>query len=229
MDTFERFQEPQLPPKDAFYCSLTTKEDISEIDYTHTQRVFNHFHMTYLGDYHNDMLLLANVFENFRDVCLQHYDLDPAHNYTSPGLSEQSALQMMDVELNLLTDIDQHLFIKESIRGGVAMINHRFARANSPGMENYDVSKLNNFIMYLGASNLYGGTMSQPPPTSNFKSVTEEEMEDLDMKMIPDHSSREYILQCDLGKYYFYYFCIHVYFIKCTVSFLRISNTLVIS
>ena len=82
MDSFERFQEPQLPPKDAFYSSLT-EEDISEIDYTHIQRVFNHFNMTDLGYYHNlylltSVLLLADVFENFRDVCLQHYGLDPA-------------------------------------------------------------------------------------------------------------------------------------------------------
>ena len=66
MDSFERFEEPQLPPKDAFYSSLT-EEDISEIDYTHAQRVSNHFNMTDLGDDHNfylltDVFLLADVF-----------------------------------------------------------------------------------------------------------------------------------------------------------------------
>ena len=91
MDSFERFQEPQLPPKDTFYSSLT-EEDISEIDYTHAQRVFNPFDMRDLGDYHNfylltDALLLADAFKNFRGVCLQHYGLDPAYNYTFPGLS----------------------------------------------------------------------------------------------------------------------------------------------
>ena len=127
MDSFEQFQEPQLPPKDAFYSSLT-EEYISEIDYTHAQRVFNHFDMTDLGDYHNfylltDVLLLADVFENFREVCLQHYDLDPAHNYTSPGLSWQASLKIADVELDFLTDFDQHLFIEEGIMGGVATIS----------------------------------------------------------------------------------------------------------
>ena len=121
MDSFEQCQEPQLPPKDAFYSSLT-EEDISEIDYTHAQRVFNHFDMTDLGDYRNfylltDVLLLADVFENFRDVCLQHYGLYPAHNYTSPSLSWQAALKMTDVELDLVTNINQHLFIEEGIRG----------------------------------------------------------------------------------------------------------------
>ena len=168
LNSFERFQEPQLPPKDTFYSSLT-EEDISEIDYTHAQRVFNHFNITDLGDYHNfylltNVLLLADVFKNFRDVCLQHYGFDPAHNYTSLGLSWQAALKMTDVELDLLTDIDQHLFIEEEIREGVAMISYRYTRTNAPGMENYDASKRNSYIMYLDASNLYGWAMSQPLP-----------------------------------------------------------------
>ena len=91
MDSFEQLREPQLPPKDAFHSSIR-EEDISEIDYTYAQRVFNHFNMTDLGDYHifyllTNLLLLADVFKNFRDVCLQHYGIDPVHNYTSPGLS----------------------------------------------------------------------------------------------------------------------------------------------
>ena len=127
------------------------------------------------------MLLLAEVFDNFRDVRLQHYGLDPAHNYTSPGLFWQAALKMADLELDLLTDIDQHLFIEEEIRGGVAMISHRYARANAPGMENYEASNANN---------LYGWAMSQPLPTSNFKWLIDKEMEELDVMMVPDDSSR---------------------------------------
>ena len=91
-------------------------------------------------------------------------------------------------------------------------------------MENYDASKRNSYIMYLDANNLYGWAMSQPLPTSNFKWLTDEEMEELDVMMIPDDSSRGYILECDLGKYYFYYLYIYVYFIKCNVSFPCISE-----
>ena len=117
MDSFERFQQPQLPLKGALYSSLA-EVDISEADYTHAQRVFNHFDMTDLEDYHNfyiliDVLLLVDVFENFRDVCLQHYGLDPAHNYTSPCLSCS------------YNDGHEHLFIEEGIRGGVTMISQR--------------------------------------------------------------------------------------------------------
>ena len=230
MESFEQFQEPQLRPKNAFYSSLT-EEDISEIDYTHAQRVFNHFNMTDIRNYHNfylltDVLLLADVLENFREVCLQHYGLDPAHNYTSPGFSWQAALKMTDVELDLLANIDQHLFIEEWIRGGVSMISHQYAQTNTPGMENYDACNCNSSIMYLDANNLYGRAMSQPLPTSNFKWLADEEMKDFDVMMIPDDSSRGYIFECDLDKYYFYYLYIYVYIIKCNVSFLCISENL---
>ena len=79
--------------------------------------------------------------------------------------------------------------------------------------------------MYLDANNLYGWVMSQALPMPNFKWLTDKEMKDLDVIMIPDDSSRVYILECDLGKYYFYYLYIHVYFIKYNVFFLCISET----
>ena len=227
MGSFERFQEPQLPSKDAFY-SLLTEEDISEIDYFHAQRVFNHFDLTDLRDYHNfclltDVLLLADILEKFRDVCLQHC-LDPAHNYTLLGLSWKAALKMTDVELDLLTDFEQHLLIGEGIRGGVAMISHQYVRANAPGTENYDASKRNSYIMYLDVNNIYGWAMSQPLPMSNFKWLTYEEMEELDVMIVPDDSPRGYILECDLSRYYFYYLYIYVYIIKCNFYFLYISE-----
>ena len=131
MDSFERIQEPQLPLKDAFYSSFT-EEDISEIDYTQEQRVLNHCNMTDLRDCPNlylltDVLLLSDAFVNFRNVCLQTFGFDPAHNYTSPGLS----WQMADVKWDLLTVIDQHLFMEEEIRGRLAIISHRYAQAKA--------------------------------------------------------------------------------------------------
>ena len=74
--------------------------------------------------------------------------------------------------------------------------------------------------MYLDTNNLYGWTMSQPLPTSNFKWLTDEEMEELDVMIVPDDSPRGYILECDLGKYHY----VLVYFIKCNVSFLHILD-----
>ena len=94
--------------------------------------MFKHFDMIYLRGHHNvylltDLLLLADVFENFRGMCFQHIGIDPAHNCTSPGSSWQAALKITDLELDPLTDIDQDLFIEEGIRGEVAMTSHRYA------------------------------------------------------------------------------------------------------
>ena len=76
------------------------------------------------------------------------------------GLSWKAALKMTDWVLDLLLCIDQHLFIKKGIRGGLAMINHQYAQSNAPGMENYNASKGDSYIMYLDANNLYGWMMS---------------------------------------------------------------------
>ena len=117
MDSAKKFQDPRLPPKEGFYSKLT-KEHISEEDYQHAQNVFTTFQCHNLGEYHDlylksDVLLLADVFENFREVCLNYYELDPAHYYTSPGLAWSACLKMTDVELELLTDPDMYLFVEE--------------------------------------------------------------------------------------------------------------------
>ena len=91
VNSWDRFNETQLPPIDAFYSNLNMSL-ISEEDYQHAQRVWKEFGICDLGDYHDlylrtDVVLLANMSEAFRDTCLKHYKLDPAHFYTSPGLA----------------------------------------------------------------------------------------------------------------------------------------------
>ena len=88
MDCVERFEESTLPPKESFY-NVLNDEQVSDEDYAHATSVFNSFACQNMGDYHDlylmsDVLLLANVFENFRNVCLKAYNLDPCHFYTSP-------------------------------------------------------------------------------------------------------------------------------------------------
>ena len=90
MDTFEKLSEKQLPPRQDFYSELNESE-ISENDYTHAQKVWETFEMKTLQDYHDlylktDVLLLADVFENFRDVCRENYKLNPAWYYTAQDL-----------------------------------------------------------------------------------------------------------------------------------------------
>ena len=129
MDNIKRFEETQLPSKEVFYSTLT-ESGITDEDYAHAHNVWNTFEMESLKQYHDlylltDTLLLADVFEQFRMMCLKNYELDPVHSYTAPGLTWNAALKMTKVKLDLLTEIDQHLFIEDGIRGGVATITHR--------------------------------------------------------------------------------------------------------
>ena len=139
--------------------------------------------MKNLEDYHNlynqvDVLLLADVCENFRDVCIKNYNLDPAHYYTAPGLALDAALKITEVELELLTDPDMLLMIEKGIRGGVSMISNRYGKSNNKYMgDSYDPSKPTKYITYLDANNLYGWAMSKPLPTHGFKWMKPNELE----------------------------------------------------
>ena len=129
-----------------------------------------------MGEYHDlylktDILLLVDVFENFRKTCLTYYKLDPLHYLTSPGLAWDAMLKMTKINLELITDIDMQLFIEKGLRGGISYIAHRHAEANNKYMKNYDPSKVSCYIPYLDANNLYGWAMSQPLPYRNFRWV----------------------------------------------------------
>ena len=121
MDSPEKLKETQLPTKEAFYSRLNG-EGISDENYTHARKVWKTFEMKNLEDYHNlynqvDVLLLADVFENFMDICIKNYNLHPAHYYTAPGLAWDAALKVTKVELELLSDMDMLLMVEKGIRG----------------------------------------------------------------------------------------------------------------
>jgi hypothetical protein len=94
----------------------------------------------------SDVLILADVFENFRDVCMEHYKLDPAWYFTSPGLSWDAALKLTKVKLELISDYDMFLMIQQGIRGGVSTISNRFARANNKYM-GMRLTKVNRLLL----------------------------------------------------------------------------------
>ena len=201
MDSWERFSETKLPDKEKFYSKLND-EHITDEEYAHAQTVWETFECKTLGDYHDlyvktDVALLADVFENFRNLCQEKYGLDPAHYYTSPGLSWDALLKKTGVELELFTDLEMHLFVERGIRGGISMVSKRYAKANNPPVPDYDHSKPNKYIMYLDANNLYGWAMSNPLPKRDFKwkrvMPTEEEI----MKK-KENAKNGWILEVDL-------------------------------
>ena len=127
-----------------------------------------------MGEYHDlylktDVLLLTDVFENFRDKCLKNIGLDPCHYLTSPGLAWDAALKKTKVKLDLITDIDMQLFIEKGLRGGISYIAHRYAKANNKYLKDYNPELDDSYLMYLDANNRYGWAMSQPLPTGDFK------------------------------------------------------------
>ena len=129
MDNWERFDEMLLPNKKAFYGDLNI-EVITDADYRHANKVFKEFKLKHLGEYHNlyvqsDTLLLADVFENFRNMCIKVYEIDPAHFLTAPGLAWQACVKKTDVKLELLTNFNMLLMVEEGIRGGMCHAVHR--------------------------------------------------------------------------------------------------------
>ena len=173
IDNWERFNETSLPCKESFYSNLNM-EDIDDIDHRHGNNVFNKFKLNNLGDYHDlyvqsDTLLLADVFENFRDMCLKEYELDPAHFLSLPGLAWQARLKKTNVELELLTDYDMLLMVEEGVREGICDSIHRYAKANNKYMKNYNNNEESSYIQYLDANNLYGWAMSKKLPVNGFK------------------------------------------------------------
>ena len=173
MDSWERFNEKLLPSKKDFYSNLNM-EDINDIDYRHANNVFKRFKLENLGDYHDlhvksDMLLLADVFNNFRDMCIKEYQLDPAHFLSLPGLAWQACLKKTNIELELLTNYDMLLMVEKGIRGGICHSIHQYAKANNNYMKNYNNNEESSYIQYLDANNLYGWAMSKKLPVNGFK------------------------------------------------------------
>ena len=201
MDSFDKFNSP-LPKKEEFY-SILNNEHISDENYKHAQNVWNTFNLKNMGEYHDlylqsDILLLTDVFENFRKTCLEYYKLDPCHYFTSPGLSWDAMLKMSDIKLELMTDVDMFQFIEKGLRGGISYIANRYGKANNKYMKDYKKDKPSKYIMYLDANNLYGWAMSQYLPTGGFKWLKQNKIDNLDLKKYDKENKKGIILEVDL-------------------------------
>ena len=211
MDSWEKFNETSLPSKEDFYSNLNM-EDIDDIDYRHGNNVFKGFKLENLEDYHDlyvqsDTLLLADVFENFRDMCLKEYELDPAHFLSLLGLAWQACLKKTNIELELLTEYDMLLMVEEGIRGAICHSIHRYAKANNKYMKNYNNNEESLYIQYLDANNLYGWAMSKKLPVNGFKWIDNHETAEPSAKHIineefiknyNENDNKGYILEVDV-------------------------------
>ena len=195
--------EKVLPSKESFYSNLTL-ENITKTDYAHANNVFKKFNINNLGEYHDlyvrsDTLLLADIFENFRQSCLKNYELDPAHFVSLAGLAWQARLKKTNVELELLTDYDMLLMIEEGIRGGICHAMQRYAKANNKYMKDYNRKKKSSYIQYLDANNLYGKAMTEKLPERGFRWM--DDISKIDENFVKDYNKNDnkgYILDVDV-------------------------------
>lgn len=202
MTDAKKFDETHLPAIENFYSTLKD-ETISQEDFDHAQNVWNTFSIKNLGEYQDlyvetDTLLLADVFQNFRSFCFENYKLDPCQFFTLPSFGWAACLLMTGVKLELLKDIDMYTFFEKGLRGGVSVICHRHALANNPVLGNFDNTLPESYIIYLDANNLYGWGMIQHLPVSEFRWLTRNDIDALDIGQIADDNDTGYVLEVDL-------------------------------
>ncbi|GET65032.1 hypothetical protein RIR_jg2764.t3 [Rhizophagus irregularis DAOM 181602=DAOM 197198] len=209
MDDWKKFEKTSLPPKGAFYSKLN-ETHISDKEYEYAQYVWEKAGCKTMQDYHDiylktDVLLLADIFQNFREMALKKYGLDPLWYYSTPGFAWDALFLMTGQRLDLITDQDMYMMVEQGLRGGISMVSKRYARANNPGMGEgkWTTDKPKSSILYLDANNLYGWAMLQYLPTGNFHWIKEENelsniQRQIESNEIPDNSSEGYILKVKL-------------------------------
>ena len=200
MNSFDKFNDEQLPSKEQFYSRLT-EEGITNDDYTKAKQIWKHFDIKDMGEYHDlylktDVLLLTDVFENFRDMCLSYYGLDPVYYYTLPNFAIDAMLKLTGIEIDLVYNQEMYAMIEAGLRGGMTQTTCKKVEANNKYMgSDYDKNKASSYINYLDANNLYGLSMIQKLPYRNLKwddKITEEDIINY------DNGRTGYILEVDL-------------------------------
>jgi hypothetical protein len=175
MDNIDKMNYEGFPPIEAFRSSLKGGATVSEEEYNWGKHVYEvlqcekweKYHLTYLK---TDVLLLADVFEKFRKVCMNYYKLDPANYLSAPSLAWDAMLLLTGIELDLITDMKILDMVERMKRGGLCFVgSKRYAKANNKYLEDFDPNKPYTYIMYWDANNLYGWAMSQSLPYKGLK------------------------------------------------------------
>ena len=144
-----------------------------------------------------DVLLLADVFENFHRMSLNYYELDPCHYYTLPGLSFDACLKMTTIQMKLLCYPERFIFVENSIRG-VSVVSHIHATTNNEFLPDYNLDDPTSWILFVDANHLYADAMSQPLPTGNLKFLPSKEIKEFGMSKTAATDDIGFILEVDL-------------------------------
>ncbi len=213
---WNKLDEQSLPPIQQFYSSLTNS-DITQQQYEHARNVWDTFNIQTIGSYSDlylltDVLILTDVFQNFRAVCSANYNLDPCWYYTAPGLSWDACLKMTNITLDLILDYEIYLMLEKGIRGGISQCTKRFSEAKNKYVEtnitqDETFNGKSSFLMYFDVNNLYGHAMSQSMPYKDFEWCNNEEIKYLQDNILSTKKTDEtgFILEVDLE----YPSCLH--------------------
>ena len=211
VDSFERYDESKLPDFINFKNKMKN-EDISEEEKEQVKRVWNSIPDCTIGAYSDlylktDVLILADVFEAFRDLSVKIYSLDPVNFYTTPSLAWQAMLQITNVELDLITDKTMYLMIENGIRGGISQVcGDRYVDVSdknfitNPEIDESDPNQ--EWLLYVDANNLYGHSMCQKLPYGNFKWMSRNDVEEFKRgvisKTLDEDGDEGYIFLVDI-------------------------------
>jgi hypothetical protein len=210
--SYDVMNDTELPSIDKFNSKLNDSK-CDPKDYLKALNVWKVFKCKTFLDYHNlylqsDVLLLADIWENYKNVCMKMYKLDVSYYFTAPGLAWDAFLKhkteeyLRDkkgvFEIELLTDIDMYLFDEDNVRGGLSQISKRYAKANHEGLKDYNPNQKEEHILYLDANNLYGYSMSQYLPLKDFKWNTES-WDENKILQLDDKGNNGYLFDVDLS------------------------------
>ncbi|XP_065211441.1 uncharacterized protein LOC135839374 [Planococcus citri] len=204
MDSLEKYDEEELPSRENFYNSLND-EHVDEDEFLRAQKIWEQFNIKNLKEFtmlYNkiDVLLLADVIENFRKTALEIYKLDPLWYYTTPGFAWDCMLKTTKQKLELLTDVDMLYMFENAKRGGISQCSNRYEKANHKYMgEKFDKNKESTFIQYLDANNLYGWAMSKHLPYGGFWWANPNDFTYSRILKMKDNQNKGYLFEVDLS------------------------------
>ena len=202
MDSHDKFNETTLPPIQKFYSNIRSK-NINNDEYKHAKKVWDHFELKTLGDYHDlyvqaDTAQLSDVFEHFRSLCLKEYQLDPAYFVSTPSLAFKAMLKLTRAKIELFTDIDILLMTEKGIRGGLTQVIRKYGVANNKYLPNNDKTKNSTYLQYLDANNLYGYAINKKLPLNGYEWADEAIFTDDFIKNYDDEGDKGYLLEVDI-------------------------------
>ena len=202
MDSTDKLNETTLPSTEKFYSKLQLK-NITNDEYNHAKKVWEHFEIKTLGDYHDlyvqaDTAQLSNVFEIFRSLCLKEYQLDPAYFVSTPSLAFKAMLKITKAKTELVTGIDMILMTEKGIRGGLTQLIRKYVVANNKYLPNYDKTKNSTYLQYLDANNLYGNAMNKKLALNGYKWADKSIFTDDFIKNYDDEGDKGYLIQVDV-------------------------------